>query len=171
MLRKILLIVLVVITVLWTAFIFSNSLDNAEQSTEKSSTVTEIVNNVASAVGVEEEIPHSTVRDMAHFTEFAILAILVCADLALAFTMLLPHRPLLYALCPVCALILSFVLACVDELLQKSSEGRAAQFSDVWLDTLGALTGTAFFCICYLSVLFIRRKRKKICSTVDTELI
>ena len=167
MLRKILLIVLVVITILWTAFIFSNSLDNAEQSTEKSSTVTEIVNTVASAVGVEEEIPHSIVRDMAHFTEFAILAFLICADLVLALVAPHPRKPLRYVLCPVCSLTLSFVLACVDELLQKSSEGRAAQFSDVLLDTLGALTGTVFFCICYLCAFLIKRKKSR--STVDTE--
>ncbi len=158
--RKIVLIILLIATVLWTAFIFSNSLDNAEQSTEKSSTVTEVVNKIASAVGVDEEIPHSTVRDMAHFTEFAVLAFLLCADCAVALSERFDTRRWLYALCPSACVTLSFALACVDELMQRISVGRASQFSDVLLDTLGALSGTAVFAICYLLFVLIRKKSR-----------
>ena len=158
--RKIVLIVLLIATVVWTAFIFANSLDSAEQSTEKSSSATEIVNKVASAIGIKEEIPHSTVRDMAHFTEFAILACLICADFTVAFYQKLSTKRWLYAFCAATSLVLCFSLACVDELLQKISIGRSSQFSDVLLDTLGALTGTATFAICYILTVFGIRKFK-----------
>ncbi len=156
--RKILLILLIIATVLWTSFIYSNSLKSAEQSTEQSSGVTEVVNKVASAVGVKEEIPHKTVRKMAHFTEFAILAALLCAD---AFTAL--HAFISKKLYRVAFVLGGSVLACfclagIDELLQKTSGGRACQFSDVLIDTLGALCGAAI-CICaFLLFVFIRKK-------------
>ena len=82
MIKRIILAVLIIATVLWLGFIYSNSIETAEQSSEKSSSVTEIVNKVAEKVGIEEEIPEKTVREMAHFSEFALLAVLICADVA-----------------------------------------------------------------------------------------
>ena len=150
MARKIVLIILIIASVLWTAFIFSNSLDNAEESTEKSSTVTETVNKVASAVGIKEEIPHSTVRDMAHFTEFAVLAFLISLDLALFLYPKLSRKLALFLGLCAASLPACFLLACVDELIQKFSGGRASQFSDVLLDTLGSLCGVVGFAVIYI---------------------
>ena len=162
MAKKIAFIILIIATVLWTAFIFSNSLDNAEESTEKSSTVTEAVNKVASAVGIEEEISHSTVRDMAHFTEFALLALLLAVDIVILIYSKLSSSP--FKLLAICAASLPacFILACVDELIQKFSGGRASQFSDVLLDTLGALCGIIGFSVIYIIFYAIKRHKLKL---------
>ncbi len=152
MIRKIILIVLLVATVLWTAFIYSNSLKNGEVSDEQSAGVTEVVNKVASAVGIKEEIPHKTVRDMAHFTEFAILSVLIFCDVCVGFGRFFEnHVPFIFILTGGVPL-LCFGLAGIDELLQKLSAGRACQFTDALLDTLGSLCGallsTAVYFIC-----------------------
>ncbi len=160
--RKIILTVLISLTVLWTAFIYSNSLESAEESSEKSSTVTEIVNEVASAVGVEEEIPHSTVRSMAHFTEFAVLAVLLCADAQAALWSHFRKKPLHLCLAALASVLACFLLATVDELLQKLSDGRVCDFSDVLLDTSGALTGAVCFALIFYIAVFISKKRHKV---------
>ena len=166
MARKIALIILILLCVVWTAFIFSNSLKDGLESSKQSSNVTEKVNQVASAIGIDREISHGQVRNMAHFGEFAILSVLTSATVAVAIypkakKKLLLSLPLCASSVPLC-----FVLASIDELLQKLSDGRASQFSDVLLDTLGALCGTAVFVCGYLIYILIlkykneRRKEK-----------
>ena len=147
--KKILLCIALAITVFWVGFIFSNSLDNGEESGEKSSAVTEIVNSIAQSVGIDEPIQESTVRNMGHFLEFAVLSLLVCADIALISYALKAQKPTvtrLMAAAPVCCLV-----ACIDELIQKFSAGRAAQFSDVLTDTLGAICAMAIFICFYIA--------------------
>ncbi len=160
MFRKILLCILIISSVLWTAFIFSNSLANAEKSTEQSSNVTEIVNNIASSVGIEEKIKESTVRSMAHFSEFAVLALLLSSTAATAVWNVFSSK-LHFSLLSISASVPAcFLLACVDELLQKFSDGRACDFVDVMLDTAGALCGFAFFALTYIIFILIRKKAK-----------
>lgn len=159
MLRKILLVALIITTILWTAFIFSNSLDNAEESTEKSSTVTETVNKIAASVGIEKEITHKTVRDMAHFSEFSLLSVLLCLDILLLLSAKISRKIFIsVGFCSI-ALPSCFLLACADELIQKFSSGRASQFSDVLLDTLGAICGFACFSVVYIVLSVIISKK------------
>ena len=163
MLRKIILLLLIISCVLWTAFIFSNSLASAEESTLKSDVITQKVNEVASAVGIEQEITASTVRDMAHFTEFAVLAALVCATVCTFMWDKYIGKPLVSLLWISLSIPICFVLACIDELLQKLSPGRACDYADVMLDSLGALCSLTAFTLIYMSAVAIinRSKRKK----------
>lgn len=159
MTRKIILCVLIAASVLWTAFIFSNSIATAEKSSAQSLGVTETVNKVASAVGVDQEITESTVREMAHFTEFAVLAVLLSSTVAAA---LCYKKALGISLLYICASVPTcFLLAGVDELIQKFSDGRACQFTDMLLDTLGAVCGCALFIACYTATIYILEKIKK----------
>jgi VanZ family protein len=158
MFRKILLCVLIVASVLWLAFIFSNSLATAEQSAEQSSSVTETVNKVASAIGIEEEITESTVRDMAHFSEFAVLAVLLGATVGVAVWGKFESKPLISLLCSSSALPACFIFACIDELLQKLSAGRAAEFHDILLDTFGSLCGLVLYALSYIIFLSVFNK-------------
>lgn len=166
--KKIALAVFLVLTVLWTAFIFANSLEDAAASSNKSSAVTEVVNKVASSVGIQDEIPHRTVRNMAHFAEFMLLGALLYADSMLVFS-IKRAKSSLFFLCPASTVVACFLLACVDELLQKLSEGRASQMSDVLLDTLGALCATAAITLIVLISYYLRLliKRKKADSHLD----
>lgn len=158
--KKILFVSMLILSLLWVAFIFSNSLDNGEQSSNKSHTVTVVVNEVADSVGIKQEIKESTVRKLAHFTEFAVLGLLVCADILLApiprFESILKRMLPLCASLPVC-----FILASVDELIQKFSSGRACEFLDVLTDSLGALCGIALFILVYIICSAIKSRRQK----------
>ena len=159
--RKIFIIIISICAVLWLAFIFSNSLDNGTASTEKSSTATEIVNSVAHALGYDGEISHKFIRKMAHFTEFFGLALLLSADLSVIFYPYLSKRLSLLALTVSASVPLSAVCACADECIQLFSEGRAAQFTDVLIDSSGALCGYLLFVPCLLIFTLIAKKSVK----------
>ncbi len=156
--RKILFTIFIILTVLWIVFIYANSLDNASESTEKSSFVTELVNNIASALGIKQDISHGFVRKMAHFTEFAILAALICTDALIALLPVFVQKPHRFVLVGLTAVGASAVVACADELLQKLSDGRAAQLTDVLIDTSGAFTGAVFFTAIFLIIIQFFKK-------------
>ena len=162
MLRKIILLLLIILCVLWTGVIFSNSLATAEESAQQSATVTEKVNEIASAVGIEKEITTTTVRDMAHFSEFALLSALICATVAAFIWDKYTSKPFVSLLWLLLSAPICFVLACIDELLQKLSPGRVSDYVDVLLDSLGGICGILFFSLIYTTVILIsvRRKRK-----------
>ena len=150
--RKPLFWIFVVITILWIAFIFSNSLDDGIKSGEKSGFVTALINSTLQFFGFEGNVSEKTVRTLAHFGEFAILSVFLCIDLTLYFK----EKYYIFAMSvPAC-----FIVAVIDEIIQKFSAGRAMQFSDMLIDTLGALCATIiFFCIKYL-ILSLKKKKK-----------
>ena len=148
----------ILITLLWLGFIYSNSLKDGKKSGEQSGKVHEIVNDVAQSVGVEEPISERTVRKSAHFTEFAVLGMLLCADLV-CFGVITPKRKL----CVSCLLALTAVpsaalFASVDEILQNFSEGRGPSVIDVLIDTSGAAAATVIFIVCFVLTVFTLRK-------------
>ena len=149
------------LTVLWLGFIFGNSLKDAAASTEQSSQVHEIVNEVASSVGIKEPISEKTVRDMAHFTEFTILSTLLCLNIwALGFSPFYAKRRFDF-LWLLLSLPTSFLLACVDEYLQTFSQGRTGDFSDVLTDTAGAALGSVLFLGLFLLLRLALGKKNK----------
>ena len=150
--RVLRIVIPVSLTLLWLGFLFGNSLKDGVASSEQSGKVHEIVNEVASSVGIQEPITEPTVRNMAHFTEFAVLGVLLCLDVwALGLARLSRDRRwdflwLLLAL-PTC-----FLLACLDEVLQTFSEGRSCDFADVLTDTAGASIGISVFLLLFLLI-------------------
>ena len=148
--RKIFFYIALTLSILWLLFIFSNSLDNGIESDQKSSGVTEIINNVLHALGFKGDVPHIFVRKLAHFTEFAILAVFVCPVIVFAPKKLTPL--LSPPICLVCAML--------DELLQNFSVGRGPQLSDVGIDTFGAICGTAAFMALYFLIIVITKKKE-----------
>ena len=157
--KRILSIVVLVLTIAWVGFIFSNSLESGVESDNKSSTVHEVVNEVAQSLGATQEISHATVRTSAHFTEFAVLGALLCLDVAL-LSPLTPSAPLsrehAYLLLSIPA---SLFIALIDELLQHFSPGRTLQLLDVLIDGGGALCGTLLVCA-VLAILHAHKRRK-----------
>ena len=79
------------LTLLWLGFIFGNSLKDAQASSEQSSQVQEIVNNVASSVGVKEPISESTVRNWRILPNFSFSE--VCSVLTSGHSDSLPYVP------------------------------------------------------------------------------
>ena len=162
MARKIAFILLIVACILWVGFIFSNSLDNGNESGEKSAGVTEFVNKVAIAVGIEKTISHAFVRNMAHFVEFSVLALLSSAAIAVGIYPRVKIHLVYALLFSAISVPFSFIIAVIDELIQKFfSTGRACQLTDVLLDTCGALCGAALFALSYILFTVIKDKCDK----------
>ena len=162
MAKKILTVASALLCVVLIIFIFSNSLDNAEESTEKSDAVYTAVNQAAKEVGIKKEITRSFIRQSAHFLEFTALGI--SSSLTLVFALVpSPKQKLSQKLAfvgsalPFCALI-----ALIDEYIQKFSAGRVFDVADILTDTAGAFVGIIFITAVYLLArVFYRSKEKK----------
>ena len=152
----------ILLCVAWLGFIFSNSMQNGVASGEQSKSVHQVVNEVAQSVGYDKPISEATVRTSAHFFEFGLLALLECWVLA-AFGFLRMSRPLWHLpLCMATVLTDCVLMACVDETLQRFSQGRASEWKDVGIDTLGALLSLLLVSAALLAarlILLLRTKK------------
>jgi VanZ family protein len=146
------------LTVLWLCFIFGNSLQNGVESGNQSHRAQELLNEIFENAGMENPISEKLLRKLAHFGEFAILSLCYIWDLVafglLSLSLSLPSSALaIFSAIPVC-----FCIAGIDEFLQRFSAGRAPQFTDMLIDTSGAI----FAALCFFSLFcIIRHQRKK----------
>lgn len=162
--NRILLIVRIVLLVLIAfnmIFIFSMSHQSGKESTETSKSVTTVIAQTT-IKDFEQKEPieqnkiieglNKQIRSAAHFTEFGTLGALI-----LLFLLTWKEQIFLRYLG---AITITFLYACTDEWHQKLlGDGRAAQWIDIGVDTLGA----AFFCSLVLIVFLIctRKRRRK----------
>ncbi len=134
-----------VLTVFIMVFIFSMSSQNAEISKQTSGGVIHFVagllypdfHNLGQQA--QDQIISAfqgIVRSAAHFSVFAAL----CFS-SLIFTLTLERLNLLMRYCS--SIIFSILYAVSDEIHQLFIPGRAFQFSDILVDTLGILLGAA----------------------------
>ena len=127
--RKIWLGVLCLGTLLWTAFIFSRSMQTGSESSEASGRLTALLR----ALGIS--LSEHLVRKLAHFAEYAILALPATGALLMTDRRWLPPFAWVYAI----------LVASVDEfVVQAMTEGRGPQLADVLIDGAGALAGLLF---------------------------
>lgn len=124
-------IITALLLILWVAFIFSNSMDNADASTLKSGAVLELLRRILGSEGAD--LTEYIVRKTAHFTEFAIEGILLLSVVK-GYT----ARPLRFLGWP---LLGGLMTALADETIQLFSPGRSSQVTDVWIDFAGVVTG------------------------------
>lgn len=125
--RKIWIGVLCLVTFLWTAFIFSRSMQTGSESSEASGRLTALLQALL-GIPVSEHF----VRKLAHFGEYMILA------LPATGAVLLVSRRWLLPFAWVYALLVAFT----DEfLVQAMTAGRGPRITDVLIDGAGALTG------------------------------
>ncbi len=154
--RKVLAVVLSLLSVFWIFYIFSNSLDTADKSNDKSYDVVEIIvekvlrEDFQSKSKAEISIINNFIRKLAHFSEFFILSLFAF----LSFWAWKLKRNLRYFL-PV---LVAFFVACTDEIIQYFVPGRACRFTDVLIDTGGAI----FLIIVVISLKLIFLKFKSI---------
>lgn len=151
--RQICCVLCLVLTCLWIFFIFWNSLQDGEVSDKQSTQVTEWINAVLRAVGFSEGLSGGLVRRLGHFSEFFVLAGLYLVDLAVLGVLRTEAtvKRLLGLSCT--AIPLCFAVGTVDEQIQRLSDGRACEFSDVLTDTAGGATAT----VCAVAVLLLVR--------------
>lgn len=146
--------ILLALTLLWTLFIFSNSLQTGAQSDQRSGQVVELVGGALGNAGMDLHSIILLVRKSAHFIEFALLGA------GMLLTLHAFRRPLRRGLPAL--LFLGLLVPLMDESIQLVSPGRSAQLADVWLDFGGVLFGLlAAGGILALRSRRIRRKREK----------
>ena len=135
---------------LWMIVIFLFSNMNANSSSNTSSGLIKksviVSTEIGSKVGVIKETPDdkkidnivsawdNPIRKLAHFTEYLILAILVCNAL---FVSGVDKRKIILFSFLVC-----FIYASSDEIHQIFINGRAGRITDVFIDTLGSMIGS-----------------------------
>lgn len=153
--KKILLLCLVILGLLWGAFIISRSLKNGEESAMESGWVMELLSRFFGLFGASNPFSEHFVRKVGHFTEYAIFSALVGLPV-------LVHGNKWFPFVGVGA---SFFLALVDEfLIQRNTYGRGPSFRDVLIDTAGALLGALLI----FGIFFIK-ERKKSSKTLDKD--
>lgn len=115
--------------ILWTLFIFSNSMLPAIESSDISSGLSYKIYYLLNLT-VDFELFHTFIRKCAHFIEYAILGIFA----GLSF-----KKEYFIKIVLLCVLVAS-----CDETIQLFVEGRSGQVSDVLLDSIGSFTGILF---------------------------
>lgn len=143
---------LTMLTLIWTFVIFAQSAKNGEESTEDTNKVMEIIEEVADAIGVDAEVSTHLVRKAAHFGEYMILGILGALLTAVVGGGWRCIGAFLYA---------ASVAFCDEFAVQRFSEGRAPQLTDVLIDSAGALTGIVFI-VAILCLINRKRKPRKL---------
>ena len=135
--RKIALLAALVL--LATAFIFSNSLKNSQESYADSDVILKIVEDVAEKIAPKNCVDWSyIVRKSAHLFEFFVLGVFT----TLLFLQVNRSRRVQV----VSAFLYVTVIAAGDECIQYFT-GRTSCMTDVFIDVSGALAGIGVICL------------------------
>ena len=126
-------------------FIWGNSLLPGSVSGAISHFVRDILAFILPGSSPDPDGGHGLIRKLAHFTEFACLGALF----AWLFGMLAKPFPI--------ALPCGFLVACIDETIQRFVPNRGPALKDVLIDTSGVLFGIGLLLLGYT----IRKKRAK----------
>jgi len=128
---------------LWMALIFSFSAQPASQSGELSGSITKnvlsILNLLFGHLGLDPDVLETLIRKSAHFTIYGVLSILVIRAVRRTYQF---EKSGLWIALSIC-----FLYACSDEFHQLFVRGRSGQFTDVLIDTFGALVGIGIYII------------------------
>ena len=130
------------ITAMYLCFIFSNSLDNAEASSQKSGVVTKVIQTVVDVVSPGSTVQEGLIRKIGHFTEFALLGMLL-----MLCVRIYTNRYLQNIFVP---LFVSLAAGVTDEMIQLTSNGRSSEVRDVVIDFSGAILGIIICILCVI---------------------
>ena len=140
------------------AFIFYNSAQVAEVSSEYSGQFTVLLNRLLQYTPLDIVLTEHQVRKLAHMAEFA----------ALGFFLTLCLRVYTKRLVAFCAwpLLFGLFIAVCDEFLQRFIPGRGSSIKDIFIDFIGVCGGTAaaIFIVLFVQFffwLFFGRHHKK----------
>ena len=129
-------LILMALIICTIAFIWSNSLQNPDESMRRSDVAEKVIRPIVLALPVKqwhsEDMVTFITRKLGHFTEYFLLG----AELMLLALMIRPAFRLRW----IWLLLFAGAIAALDESLQLTS-GRGAAVSDVLLDACGALAG------------------------------
>ena len=127
-------IILIILIILWMYLVFGFSGQDGEQSSGISYKISMILtgNNEEIAIIIE---PY--VRKVAHFAEYAIGAILI-------YLLLYTFQKISSKIRNISSIIITIIYAISDEIHQLYIPGRERKIVDVYIDTLGIITGVIF---------------------------
>ena len=143
---------------LWAALIFFLGSQNAEESSNLSGWVADILRKLLPFVKSQERF-HHFVRKMAHFCAFLALAVLAVCASRRTFS---SRRRAYIGVLAACLL-----LAAGNEFEQNFADGRGPSAWDVAIDFSGAVLGTALVCAGATIVGRIRMKKQGMTSSAD----
>ena len=152
-------IIFPILTIFWMIVIFMFSMQNGEDSGELSGSIVDsfvhfLYGNKFLDFPIDKQehilsVWHLLIRKGAHFTEFGILSVFVFFSV-----MAFKNTYLAYPI----SILFAFFYAQTDEFHQMFSDGRAGLFTDVLIDTSGAIF---FVGIIFVIMLIIKHCKKK----------
>lgn len=122
---------LTVLSLFIICFIWHNSMADAPHSSRESIYVLHLIQHYLYMLPDVGHLTNGVLRKLAHLTEYAWLGIALYS----AFRVFRISHGEKYTL------VISFLVASVDECIQLFSPGRSAEFKDVLIDTTGAGLG------------------------------
>lgn len=158
---------LVIILVLWMAFIFNMSAKNSTQSSHISGQLTYSVLDIILKdfrqldIGAKKEIVEGlqfVVRKSAHFTAYAVLGAL--------WFLILEHFNLKQKSVIAISFVLSVLYAIGDEVHQSFTPGRSCELRDILIDSMG----TAFGILMIILITSLLRKYRLKKKAIDSKL-
>lgn len=159
--KKAIIISVFIILALCVGFIFSNSLKNGAESTSQSGAVKEIIDDVLAFLHIDIEISEQNIRTLAHFAEFFALSLILTATALILFPFdfknPLTKKLIIYFL----PIIISTLVAFIDEFIQLFSPGRACDIMDVLVDFSGAATANIIIMGIVFIIYAVKRKKSK----------
>ena len=126
--------ILIILILLWMYIVFGFSGQNGEESSGISFKISMLLtrNNEEISRTIE---PY--VRKIAHFSEYAVGGILI-------FLLLLTFEKISPMIRNILSIIITIIYAITDEVHQVFIPGREGKIIDVYIDTLGIITGILF---------------------------
>jgi len=136
--------------ILVTAYIFSNSLKDADASTVSSGRFVDLTMNILQYFNLffSSDLVTLLVRKSAHMTEFFVQAVFVAGSFSKKY-----KDRIIYIL------FIGLLTACIDEFIQLFSEGRSGMIADVFIDFSGCIIGML---LCLFVYHFRRNKKCRI---------
>lgn len=129
-----------ILVIVYTGFIFSNSMTPADESSRQSGAVMNLLLQLLGSLGLEGGwVTEHLIRKTAHFVEYAVLGVLLWKCLETY-----EWRRQVSRMRLLCQGGLAVWIPLLDETIQLFIEGRSGQISDVWLDMAGVLAGSCF---------------------------
>lgn len=140
------------ISLLIVGFIFSNSLENPDESNDKSGDVAEKIQPIVDPHGrIEKQDFHKYIRKAAHITEFAMLGV----SLGITFVFVYLRTSKKFISLP---LLLCLSVGVADEYIQSFTE-RTSKIYDVLFDISGAAGGLLL--VALIAVIVFKHKKQK----------
>lgn len=165
--NKIKVIISLGLVILWMGIIFNfSNMDADESNTKSKDTIEKVVDttiDTSNKIGITKDVANDDkidnivltlnkpLRKCMHATEYLVLSLLLIKALNVSKKKI-SHKYLI-------VIITCFIYACTDEYHQLFINGRTGQFTDVLIDTFGAIVGIIIYNI--ITKLIYKNKKNR----------